>query len=92
MVPSTKDYERAATSSDIKTYKWLSVEVQRTVNMAKMHRNYQERDDRMRELVAGKSNKVAATKEDDKDKGIRRDRSEKKNKDPPEPQPSAASK
>ena len=65
-----KDYERAETSSEIKSYKWLQVEVQCTVNMARMHRNYQERDDRVKELVSGKNNKVAAIKEDDKEKGI----------------------
>ncbi len=46
----------------------------------------------MKELVSGKNNKVAATKEDDKEKGSRRDRNDKKSKGdpPPEPQPIAA--
>ena len=72
-----KDYERAATTSDIKNYQWLTVEVQRTVNMAKMHRNYQERDDRMKELVTGK-NKVAVGQEDHKDKKTKKEKSDKK--------------
>ena len=74
-----KDYERAATTSDIKNYSWLTAEVQRTVNMAKMHRNYQERDDRMKELVAGK-NKVAVGQEDNKDKKIRNEKSDERDK------------
>ena len=43
-----KDFERAASTSDIKNYEWLSLEIQRTVNLDRMHRNYQDRDDRMR--------------------------------------------
>ncbi len=47
----------------------------------------------MKELVSCKKNKVAAIKEDDKDKCNSRDRNDKnvKRDQPPEPQPSAAS-
>ena len=65
------------------------MEVQRTVNMAEMHRNYQKRDDRMQVLVTRK--KVAVGQEDHKDKKTKKEKSDKKDKrdQQPEPQPSA---
>ena len=50
-----KNYERAASTSEIKNYDWLSREIQRTVNLERMHKNYQDRDDRMKELAAEKN-------------------------------------
>ena len=83
-----KDYERAASTPDIKNYEWLPV------NLDRMHRNYQDRDDRMKEVVTGKTLKVALVKEDDKkNKKDKADKKEKKDrKDPPDPPTVAPSK
>ena len=60
MAQQIKDYERASPTAPIRTYEWLSMEVHRTVNLEQMRRNFQERDDRMREMAKGKGPTQAA--------------------------------
>ena len=60
MAQQIKDYERAGPTAPIRTYEWLSTEVHRTVNLEQMRKNFQERDDRMRELARGKAPTQAA--------------------------------
>ena len=48
MATAIKEYERAAPNSALKSYDWLAVEVRRTCSLDMMHRNFQDRDDRMR--------------------------------------------
>ena len=62
---SIKEYERAPPTSCLKSYEWLATEVRRTCSLDLMHRNYQDRDDRMKEMLQDKSkpNKAAAAQE-----------------------------
>ena len=75
---------RADPNSILRTYEWLSTEVRRTVNLDQMRKNFQERDDRMKELSQGKV-KVAVGKEEDQNKRPKRDRSVKVDKKDPAP-------
>jgi hypothetical protein len=63
MAVAIKEYERAAPTSALKSYDWLAVEVRRTCSLDMMHRNFQDRDDRMRELLGGKALKAAAAQD-----------------------------
>ena len=63
MATAIKEYERAAPNSALKSYDWLAVEVRRTCSLDLMHRNFQDRDDRMRELIGGKALKAAAAQD-----------------------------
>ena len=76
---SIKDYERAPVNSDLRSYQCLSTEVQRTVNLAKMHRNYQERDERMREIAQGKT-KAAPSAEEQSEKKPKKEKGAKPDK------------
>jgi hypothetical protein len=69
---SIREYERASATSIIKTYEWLSTEVHRCCHTERMHKNFDERDNRMRAMGGGKTLKVAAVKEEDPgESGIR---------------------
>ena len=79
MAQSIKEYERALPGSALKTYEWLKAEVIRIVNIGRMHRNHQERDDRLKEINQGpKTVKAAAFREDSKGKRVKTDASVKK--------------
>ena len=50
-----KEYERALPTSILKSYEWLSTEVRRTCALDLMHRNYHDRDERLREILQEKT-------------------------------------
>ncbi len=47
------DSERSAPRTEKRTYEWLKKEVGRTVGLARMHRNYRELDECMKEVLQG---------------------------------------
>jgi hypothetical protein len=62
---SIREYEKAPASSILKSYEWLSMEVHRCCNLERMHKNFEERDSRMKDMAGGKMLKVAAVKEEE---------------------------
>ena len=60
-----REYEGALLTFNIKSYEWLSTEVHRCCHTERMHKNFDERDIRMREMSGGKTLRVAAVKEEE---------------------------
>ena len=85
-----REYERAPLTSIRKTYEWLSTEVHRCCHTERMHKNFDERDSRMREMGGGKTLKVAAVKEEEPRK--KRDKTPKRSEGLHEPPPVLAAK
>jgi hypothetical protein len=56
---------KSSSSSIIKAYEWLFMEVHRCCQIERMHKNFDEGGNRMRDMAGGKMLKVAAVKEEE---------------------------